>query len=200
MFYFRYSRWDGSQNLPDFDADEALADMADDILGYGDLQSALQRMMQQGMRPQNGPPMRGPQGPPRPAQAAPPAADEPLRSRLEPRRHKAEARAGHAEGARGHAASARRQGARAPRGEAATDPPDAAGRLRDLQKHDFASAEAKQIVRRSAEVAERADDAALHAGHAAVAAGDDPGRPQAHAGDDPGPQPDDARRRRWPGA
>ena len=38
---FRYSRWDGTQSLPDLSADDVLDDMADDILGYGDLRSAL---------------------------------------------------------------------------------------------------------------------------------------------------------------
>ena len=32
----RYSRWDGSQSLPDFDADDLLAAMADDLLADGD--------------------------------------------------------------------------------------------------------------------------------------------------------------------
>jgi uncharacterized protein with von Willebrand factor type A (vWA) domain len=51
---FRYSRWDGSQNVPDFSADDVLDDIADDILGYGDLKTALQRLMNQGMKPPQG--------------------------------------------------------------------------------------------------------------------------------------------------
>jgi len=47
---FRYSRWDGSQNLPDFDADDLLGEMADDVLFDGDPRRALQRMMRDGMR------------------------------------------------------------------------------------------------------------------------------------------------------
>ena len=51
---FRYSRWDGSQNVPDFSADDVLDDIADDILGYGDLKTALQRLMNQGLKPPQG--------------------------------------------------------------------------------------------------------------------------------------------------
>jgi len=56
---FRYSRWDGSQDLPDFDADALLDEVADDILAHGDLQSALRRMLQQGLRPHDGRPTPG---------------------------------------------------------------------------------------------------------------------------------------------
>ena len=45
---FRYSRWDGSQQLPDLDADELLEAMADDLLFDGDPRSALQRMLRAG--------------------------------------------------------------------------------------------------------------------------------------------------------
>jgi uncharacterized protein with von Willebrand factor type A (vWA) domain len=47
---FRYSRWDGSQNVPDFDADDVLGEMADDVLFDGDPRRALQRMMRDGLR------------------------------------------------------------------------------------------------------------------------------------------------------
>jgi hypothetical protein len=46
----RYSRWDGTQDLGDFDADELLDRMADDLLLDGDLESALRRLLQQGTR------------------------------------------------------------------------------------------------------------------------------------------------------
>jgi uncharacterized protein with von Willebrand factor type A (vWA) domain len=145
MFYFRYSRWDGSQNLPDFDADEALADMADDILGYGDLQSAMQRMMQQGMRPPHGPPMRGLKD---------------LLERLKQRRQQQMNRFDLGSSLDDikekleQVMQKEREGTqrlpdakeRARREEKlASIPPDPAGRLRDLQQHDFASAEAKQM-------------------------------------------------------
>jgi hypothetical protein len=51
---FRYSRWDGTQSVPEFGADDVLDDIADDILGYGDLRTALQRLMNQGLKPPQG--------------------------------------------------------------------------------------------------------------------------------------------------
>jgi uncharacterized protein with von Willebrand factor type A (vWA) domain len=46
----RYSRWDGTQDLPPFDADDVLRAIGDDLLAEGDLRRALQRLMQRGMR------------------------------------------------------------------------------------------------------------------------------------------------------
>jgi hypothetical protein len=45
---FRYSRWDGTQDVGDLDADELLERMADDLLLDGNLESALRRLLQQG--------------------------------------------------------------------------------------------------------------------------------------------------------
>jgi uncharacterized protein with von Willebrand factor type A (vWA) domain len=50
MSTFRYSRWDGSQQLPPFDADDVLDALADDVLAEGDVRKALQRLMQRGIR------------------------------------------------------------------------------------------------------------------------------------------------------
>jgi uncharacterized protein with von Willebrand factor type A (vWA) domain len=50
----RYSRWDGSQSLPDFDADDLLAAMADDLVADGDLRRALERLLRQGFRTRDG--------------------------------------------------------------------------------------------------------------------------------------------------
>ena len=50
----RYSRWDGSQSLPDFDADDLLAAMADDLVADGDLRRALERLLRQGFRNRDG--------------------------------------------------------------------------------------------------------------------------------------------------
>ena len=50
MSTFRYSRWDGSQQLPPFDADDVLDALSDDILAEGDVRRALQRLMQRGLR------------------------------------------------------------------------------------------------------------------------------------------------------
>jgi uncharacterized protein with von Willebrand factor type A (vWA) domain len=51
---FRYSRWDGSQHGPDFDADELLGEMAEDVLFDGDPRRALQRLMREGLKPPQG--------------------------------------------------------------------------------------------------------------------------------------------------
>src|SRR6266566_979829 len=45
---FRYSRWDGTQNLDSLDADEVLEALSDDLMSYGDLSSALQRLYRWG--------------------------------------------------------------------------------------------------------------------------------------------------------
>ncbi|HJP71294.1 MAG TPA: VWA domain-containing protein [Candidatus Limnocylindria bacterium] len=50
MSTFRYSRWDGTQQLPAFDADDVLDALSDDILAEGDVRRALQRLMQRGLR------------------------------------------------------------------------------------------------------------------------------------------------------
>jgi uncharacterized protein with von Willebrand factor type A (vWA) domain len=48
--WIRYSRWDGSQDVPDFDAGEALDAMADDLLAQGDPWRALRRLVDRGLR------------------------------------------------------------------------------------------------------------------------------------------------------
>jgi len=50
MSTIRYSRWDGSQQLPPFDADDVLDALSDDVLAEGDVRRALQRLMQRGLR------------------------------------------------------------------------------------------------------------------------------------------------------
>ncbi len=50
MSLYRYSRWDGSQQLPPFDADDVLRALSDDVLAEGDVRRALQRLMQRGMQ------------------------------------------------------------------------------------------------------------------------------------------------------
>ena len=47
---FRYSRWDGSQQLADLDADDLLGAMSDDLMSDGDLWNALRRMLQRGLQ------------------------------------------------------------------------------------------------------------------------------------------------------
>ncbi len=46
----RYSRWDGSQQLPDLGADEILAELSNDVMAEGDLSEALRRLMERGWR------------------------------------------------------------------------------------------------------------------------------------------------------
>ena len=59
MSTFRYSPWDGSQQLPAFDADDVLDALSDDILAEGDVRRALQRLMQRGLSGARGGDVRG---------------------------------------------------------------------------------------------------------------------------------------------
>ncbi len=45
----RYSRWDGSQSIPDLSADEILDALADDVMEHGDLAAALRELMERGL-------------------------------------------------------------------------------------------------------------------------------------------------------
>ena len=56
---FTYSRWDGTQKGFDFDADALFDQLNDDLLYHGDINSALRRLMQQGMTDPNGERMQG---------------------------------------------------------------------------------------------------------------------------------------------
>lgn len=46
----RYARWDGSQRLPDLDADEIMDALADDVMADGDIGEALRRLLERGWR------------------------------------------------------------------------------------------------------------------------------------------------------
>ena len=46
----RYSRWDGTQQIPDLDADEILDELSNDVMAEGDLAEALRRLMERGWR------------------------------------------------------------------------------------------------------------------------------------------------------
>ena len=46
----RYARWDGTQTVPAFNADEILDALADDVMAEGDLGEALRRLMERGWR------------------------------------------------------------------------------------------------------------------------------------------------------
>ncbi len=54
MAQFRYSKWDGTQVGFEFDADDIFAELTDDLLFHGDLNQALQRLLQRGFRDRNG--------------------------------------------------------------------------------------------------------------------------------------------------
>ena len=47
---FRYSMWDGTQDVPEFTADDILESLTDDLMNFGDLEHALRNLMQRGMR------------------------------------------------------------------------------------------------------------------------------------------------------
>ena len=141
---FRYSRWDGTQSVPDLNADDVLDDMADDILGYGDLKTALQRLMNQGLKPPHG-------------ERTPGLRDllDKLRQRKQERLKEHDLGSAVEDIARKleqivqterKAIEERSKGAERERRQRALDqvPPEAAGRLRELQNYDFFDADAKQ--------------------------------------------------------
>jgi uncharacterized protein with von Willebrand factor type A (vWA) domain len=47
---YRYSEWDGTQEIQGLNADEILDALSDDLMNFGDLQHALRNMMQRGMQ------------------------------------------------------------------------------------------------------------------------------------------------------
>src|SRR5579883_2320935 len=51
---YGYSRWDGTQRLEGLDADDILKALSDDYLENGNLQQALKRLMQDGIRGEDG--------------------------------------------------------------------------------------------------------------------------------------------------
>jgi uncharacterized protein with von Willebrand factor type A (vWA) domain len=54
MLHYRYSRWDGSQDIPELDPDNLLQSITDDLMSSGDLQHALRNLMQRGLRAPSG--------------------------------------------------------------------------------------------------------------------------------------------------
>ncbi|HVV38302.1 MAG TPA: VWA domain-containing protein [Acidimicrobiales bacterium] len=59
MSRFRYSRWDGTQTGFELGADDILDQVTDDLLYHGDLNAALRRLLQSGMRDANGERIQG---------------------------------------------------------------------------------------------------------------------------------------------
>ncbi|MBN9492341.1 VWA domain-containing protein [bacterium] len=56
---YRYSLWDGTQAVPDLEADDILDNLTDDLMNFGDLQHALRNLLQRGMRNPMGDRMQG---------------------------------------------------------------------------------------------------------------------------------------------
>src|SRR5207248_197804 len=56
---YRYSRWDGTQQIMPFDADAIMEAISEDVLAHGDVRRALEKLMQQGHRFQSGEKMPG---------------------------------------------------------------------------------------------------------------------------------------------
>ena len=54
MPQFQYSKWDGTQVGFEFDADDIFGELTDELLYHGDLNQALQRLMQRGFMDRNG--------------------------------------------------------------------------------------------------------------------------------------------------
>ena len=50
MTLFRYSEWDGTQEIPPLDPDDVLEALTDDLMNFGDLQHAMRNLLQRGMR------------------------------------------------------------------------------------------------------------------------------------------------------
>jgi uncharacterized protein with von Willebrand factor type A (vWA) domain len=155
---FRYSRWDGTQTGFELTADEVLAQVTDDLVYHGDVNAALRRMLQDGLKDRMGERIAG---------------IRELLERLRERRR--EELANHDLGGvyddianelrevvnqeraalDGLEEAARRSGDQRREdvvGAAMSDrrmeldllPPDLAGQVRALQEYDFASGEARQ--------------------------------------------------------
>lgn len=59
MIRYRYSEWDGTQEIPPLGADEVLENLTEDLMNFGDLQHALRNLLQRGMRNPMGQRMQG---------------------------------------------------------------------------------------------------------------------------------------------
>ena len=56
---FNYSRWDGTQQGFDFDAQSLIDELADDLVHHGDVNAAMRKLMQDGMRNERGEKLMG---------------------------------------------------------------------------------------------------------------------------------------------
>ena len=173
---FTYSRWDGTQKGFDLDADALIDEITDDLLYHGDLNAALRRLMQQGMKDRNGEQIQGLRELMREAAPAAPGAARAATSSaacstrsptqldeiVDEERHAIENATAEAErsGDQRRAEHAR---------EAAAErhmqldllPPDLAGQVRELRQYDFDIGRGPAALR-------GADGEAARAAHAAV--------------------------------
>ena len=51
---YNYSKWDGTQESFKASAEELLDELTKDVLAYGNLESALQRLVERGMQTRQG--------------------------------------------------------------------------------------------------------------------------------------------------
>ena len=56
---YRYSQWDGTQRIFEFDADQLMDLLSEDILNHGDVMQALRDMLRQGLQDRDGQQMPG---------------------------------------------------------------------------------------------------------------------------------------------
>jgi uncharacterized protein with von Willebrand factor type A (vWA) domain len=154
---FRYSRWDGTQTGFEFDADDVLGEVTDDLLYHGDLSAALRRLMQQGFQDRNGQDVQGVREllerlrdarRERLEQHDLGGAYEDIAQRLREVVEKDAEAIDAFEQEAADSGDARRQElteevARQRRDDLAALPPDLAGQVRALQQHDFTSDEAR---------------------------------------------------------
>ena len=54
MTNYRFSRWDGSQDVSAFNEDTLMEQLSDQLLSHGDLASAVRSLIQMGVRDGNG--------------------------------------------------------------------------------------------------------------------------------------------------
>ena len=80
---YRYSRWDGTQDVFDMDAEELMDQLSGELLNHGDVWKALRDLMRKGAQDRQGervPGLRDLLGPAQgPAPPAPPAVQHGLR-------------------------------------------------------------------------------------------------------------------------
>lgn len=155
---FTYSRWDGTQRGFELDAESVFDAMADDLLYHGDVNSALRRLMQQGMTDRQGRDLPGVKDLMQRLREAreqrlesgdlggvySEIADE-LNDIIDEERHAIDRDMSEAMGSGDERrATTAQQGAQDRNLQLDLLPEDLAGRVKGLQSYDFSSAEAQQ--------------------------------------------------------